>query len=99
MVMFDFQELASPYKDGGYRTDIVLAGMVEQDAAFMNYPYANNADAFLMKINDVAIPQWFTIFSLSRDLDDAITAVASVNGQQYAYAFLTSGPLASYTQR
>lgn len=59
----------------------------------MNYPYLNQADAFLLKINDVAIPQWFTIFSLSREYDDAITAISAVNGQQYGYAYLTSDPL------
>lgn len=81
MIMYDFQELASPYSEAdGYRTDIVIGGSVSQEQSFMKYPYENQADAFLMKINDVAIPQWYTIFSISRTEDDAITAVASVNG-------------------
>jgi hypothetical protein len=44
----------------------------------MEYPYKSNDDAFLMMINDVAIPIWFTSVSLSNDQDDAITAMTTV---------------------
>lgn len=48
------------------RTQIYIGGYVQQDVAYMGYPLTNSADAFLMKINDVAVPIWFTSFSLSR---------------------------------
>ena len=93
MIMYDFQELQSTSTDAlGYRTDIVISGSVSQEESFMKYPYENQMDAFLMKINDVAIPQWYTIFSLSRVEDDAITTVTAVNGQDYAYCYLTTNP-------
>jgi len=52
----------------------------------MGYPNTNSDDAFLMKLNEVAIPIWYTSFSLARDIPDSITALTKVNG--YIYAFL-----------
>jgi hypothetical protein len=54
----------------------------------MKYPYDNEDDGFLMKVNDVGIPVWFSTFSLSRESNDKITAMTKLG--DYIYAFLTS---------
>lgn len=62
----------------------------------MEYPYKTDDDAFLMMINNVAIPVWFTSLSLSNQEDDAITAMTVVSitpsavTYTYIYAFLTT---------
>lgn len=52
----------------------------------MGYQNTNTDDAFLMKLNEVAIPVWYTSFSLARDVPDSITALTKVG--DYIYAFL-----------
>lgn len=55
----------------------------------MGYSLEDNDDAFIMKINDLAIPLWFTSFSFSRTTKDKITALTKVG--DFIYAFITTG--------
>jgi len=71
-----------------YRTQIYIAGSIQQDVDFMQYPYLNTDDAYLMKLNDVAIPIWFTTFSLSRTSTEAITALTKIS--DYIYCFMNT---------
>jgi len=71
-----------------YRTQIYIAGSIQQDVDFMQYPYLNTDDAYLMKLNDVAIPIWFTTFSLSRTSTEAITALTKIG--DYIYCFMNT---------
>lgn len=52
----------------------------------MGYPNANGNDAFMMKLNDLAIPVWYTTFSLSKVVDDSITALTKAG--DFIYAFI-----------
>lgn len=54
----------------------------------MGHPTEQTANAFVMKLNDLAIPVWFTTFDLSRTYDDTITAITKVN--KYIYAYLVT---------
>jgi hypothetical protein len=55
----------------------------------MQYPFLNSDDAYILHINDLAMPQWFTTFSISRTYPDAITAI-TLTSQGYLYAFMTT---------
>ena len=55
----------------------------------MQYSYLNTDDTYLMKLNDVAIPIWFTTFSLSRSSADKITTLTKIS--DYIYCFMNTG--------
>lgn len=59
MEVYDFHSEDIDIGSSVFRTNTYIAGSVARDAKYMTYPFRNKNDAFILMLNDAAMPQWY----------------------------------------